>query len=156
MKTITRTLATTAALMLTGAAGAAATEPSPADACVEAGNIWAGDFCYDREASNGYVCDGVLQYEPCTPVDLPVDLPVEEPVETFEPAPVEPVVPAEPVQAPVEQVVQPVPAPVVYTEPAPVVPRTELAYTGAKETAAVLAVLALAAGGGLLVLARRM
>ncbi|MER2142171.1 MAG: hypothetical protein ABS888_00140 [Eubacteriales bacterium] len=141
MKIITRTLATTAALMLVGAAGAAATEPSPADACVEAGNIWAGDFCYDREASNGYVCDGVLQYEPCTPADLPV---------------VEPVVPAKPDQAPVEQVVQPVPAPAVYTEPAPVVPRTELAYTGSKETAAVLAVLALVAGGGLLVLARRM
>lgn len=152
MKIITRTMATTAALMLAGAAGAAATEPSPADACVEAGNIWAGDFCYDREASNGYVCDGVLQYEPCTPSDLPV----VDPIETFEPAPVEPVVPAEPVPAPVEQAVQPVPAPVVYTEPAPVVPRTELAYTGAKETAAVLAVLALAAGGGLLVLARRM
>lgn len=146
MKIITRTLATTAALMLAGAAGAAATEPSPADACVEAGNIWAGDFCYDREAGNGYVCDGVLQYEPCTPEALP---PVE-PVETFEPAPVDPVVPA---PAPVEAVVQPVPAPVVYAEPAP---RTELAYTGAKETAAVLAVLALASGGGLLVLARRL
>lgn len=152
MKIITRTLATTAALMLAGAAGAAATESSPADACVEAGNIWAGDFCYDREASNGYVCDGVLQYEPCTPETLP---PVE-PIETFEPAPVDPITPPEPVApapAPVEAVVQPVPAPVVYAEPAP---RTELAYTGAKETAAVLAVLALAAGGGLLVLARRL
>lgn len=153
MKIITRTLATTAALLFAGAATAAAAEtPTTPEACTEAGFIWAGDFCYDRQVSDGVVCDGVLQYTPCTPEEVP---PVE-PVETFEPAPVEPVVPAEPVQAPVEQVVQPVPAPVVYTEPAPVVPRTELAYTGVKETAAVLAVLALAAGGGLLVLARRM
>lgn len=146
MKIITRTLATTAALMLAGAAGAAATETSPADACVEAGNIWTGEFCFDREAGNGYECDGVLQYEPCTPEALPV----VEPIETFEPAPVDPITPA---PAPVEAVAQPVPAPVVYAEPAP---RTELAYTGAKETAAVLAVLALASGGGLLFLSRRL
>ena len=132
MRRTLATVAAAAALLLPATAAQASPEYPTQAECEAAGYIWAGDFCYTRQANNP-------EWLP-TPAPEPT---YQEAVPSPTPAPQPSQAPAPPAPA-VEAPAAPAAPAAVTPAPAPV-QRTELAYTGPRET--MLAWLAVAGAG---------